>query len=99
MATWILSWDDFGIEAAINWTEEQNKYVEETLRNGQAKKDPVQLINYLELRARLNNHRNPEIYAINIDDSITYEHICNYFDCNPDPIKELVRNKSHFKIW
>ena len=99
MTTWILSWDDSGIEAAINWTEEQNKYVEETLRNGQAKKDPVQLINYLEIRARFNNHRNPEIYAINLEDSMDYEVICTYFDEHPDAIKELVRKKAHYKIW
>lgn len=99
MATWILSWDDTGIEAVINWTEEQNKYVEETLRNGQAKKDLVQLINYLEMRARFNNHRCPEIYAVNIDDEMDQDQIANYFEESPAVFKDLIRTKAHYKIW
>lgn len=98
MATWILSWDDNGLETALNWTDLQNNYTHEMLVNGNAP-DITQNIPRLQMRARFNNHRKPEIYAVNLDDEMDLNTICNYFHNNPEPIKELVRKHSHWKIW
>lgn len=98
MTCWILSWDDNGLETAINWTDMQSNYMQDLLVNGTAP-DITQNIPRLQMRARFNSHRHPEIYAVNLDNDMDYETICGYFDDHPEPIKELVRKNSHWKIW
>lgn len=98
MTTWILSWDDIGLEAVINWTEMQRNDVLETLKNNTSAR-AYEIINVLQLRARFNTQRNPEIYAINMEDSLTEKEIRDTFQDGGDAIKELIRRKAHYKIF
>lgn len=99
MTCWILSWDDNGLETILNWTEEQNKYVEASLKEEHIANPCYYQVDRLAMRARFNNHRNPEIYAINIADEIDAEQIIQYFEDNASAFKDLIRRKSHYKIW
>lgn len=98
MTCWVIGWDSEGLESIFNWTESQNKYVEQTLRDERTS-DPSSVIEYMKLRAQFNTHRNPEIYAVNIDEEIDADRIQQYFEDNTNAFKELIRQKSHYKVW
>lgn len=100
MATWIITWDDQGLEALINWTELYHNDILMRLTEDTARKPNLtSLIDRLQFRARYNNHRNPEAYAINFGDNITEDNIRSYFDFNSNAFKDLIRSKTHYVIW
>lgn len=99
MSTWILSWDDLGLEAVVNWSQKQSDFVEAALKEGHADNPVYDIINMLQLRARFNPHRHPEIWAVDIDDNMDEKLIREFFESSPNEIKELIRAKGKYKIW
>lgn len=98
MTLWIMSWDDNGLEAVINLTTMQEKYVFDTLAQGNVPNPIPSIIDRLELRARYNQHRNYEIYTLKTEDDMDADRIRDYFDANPPAFKDLVRKSATRKI-
>lgn len=98
MAIWLISWDDVGLEAVINYTDVQKKYLEKSLTSDNLT-DPYQLVQALKLRAIYNPQRHYEVYAINIEDELKKADILEWFNGAPEVFKEVIREKAQVKIF
>lgn len=99
--TYLLSWDMYGLESCINVTEmEHNKIISILGDKPDKNQDPSAnfTLNALILRAKFNPQRHYEIYAIEVDDSITKEDIVGMFKDAPNVSAELIRSRGH-KIY
>lgn len=93
MITWLLAWDDIGLEAVVNVSRLEQEYVYNALTNEPATDKRISLINHVTLRARFNSHRHYEVWMLNADDEIDREQFEWGFEVNPDTFKSLVRSK------
>lgn len=108
--TWLLSWDMFGLECAINvdYYEQGHKDHEknaiwETLKGNTVKEtDPGEtfsrILHRVLLRARINSQRHYEVYTVTIPSNITEDQIHEMFKNNAQSMADLVREKGtqHF---
>jgi len=93
----ILSWDQLGIEGIVpisqyeKWDQVQ---LLEMLKNGTSQPNPLnQIVNTMILRARFNQHRHYEIYAIDCEDGITEDDWADMFETDPQGTADLVRGR------
>lgn len=104
--TFVLSWDNLGLEACIDASE-----IEERRLEGEKKKmwdilqdkdqpefggrDPTlgSIVATLELRARVNSHRHYEIYSVNTPYSITAKDMRDMFENDPQGSADLIRER------
>lgn len=95
--TFVLSWDQLGLEAVVNATDIEQNEVFDILRDAPATKSrPRQLeaiLSAMTMRARANGHRHYEIYAVEVDKSITEEQIRKYFEDDPQAMADLIRRR------
>jgi hypothetical protein len=96
--TYVLSWDQLGLEACINISDIEKRKVWDTLKSTEDQpwnngRDPDigHIVNALMLRARFNHQRHYEIYAIETDDSISTEDMRDMFECDPQGSADLIR--------
>lgn len=92
----LIVWNMLGVEAVLNLNDIAEKRVEAVLKEeftNQIDINPDHALDYFLLRARFNQHRNYEIYGINISDSITAKDIIEMFDNDPQHTAELIREK------
>lgn len=102
--TFVLFWDCHGLEACHDITgtiAEAEKIDRENLF--ERLKDPEEeppnsamreigrIVQYGSLRARMNSHRNYEMYLINTNIEITKEQLISYFEENPQATADLIR--------
>ena len=90
----LLVWDMYGLETAVNLDGCMSKRVQAALL--EEKHDlvhPGQLIEKSLLRARFNTHRNYEVYAIMLPRGTTEEEVVGWFDKNPQGLADIVRKK------
>ena len=89
---YILSWDMNGLESCINASQVDREKTWNLLADKDERHEDVgTIIRHLTLRARFNSQRHYEIYAINVDPSITKEDLVEQFDQNPQAMADLVR--------
>lgn len=90
--TWVLSWDQTGLESVILAYDPQ--WLMDSLTTG---KTPSidSTVNAMMLRARFNTQRHYEIYAINFDYEMTADDIREYFDESPQAFVDLIRERGH----
>lgn len=101
--TYILSWDMYGLEACINASEIEHERIINILsdtnspwnREKRQGKSLNYTLNALTLRAKFNPQRHYEIYAIEVDDSITEKDIVGMFADAPNDAAELIRSRGH----
>lgn len=97
--TYILSWDCFGLESCINATQEDINRTWNLLRDSnEVSTDVAQVLQQLIFRARFNTQRHYEIYAIDVDNTITEDDIVSQFESNPQGMADLVRSRGR-KIY
>lgn len=97
--TYIVSWDCHGLEACINISDIDKENMWAALKETDSDPDPNKgrpatvssIVNAIVLRAKFNNQRHYEIYAIDTDDNITAEDLRNNFDNQPQVMADLVR--------
>ena len=89
----LLVWDMYGLEAAVNMDEIFEAEVEAKLKEEQSGEKIGQLINYFLLRARFNTQRNYEIYAVNLPSGTTKDEVFGWFNGNEQSMAELIRIK------
>ena len=111
--TFIISWDNTGVECVFNASESERQKTFNMLANTYNPEDkthnPNSLLNMLVLRARYNPQRHYEIYAMDAEEGITEADIKEMFENDPQGSADLIRergrklygdrlDKSHVKI-
>jgi hypothetical protein len=93
--TFILSWDNYGLESCINATELDMQHTLAILSNTlQSRTSELQTImNQILLRAKANGQRHYEVYSIQVDSSITANDLKQQFEECPQDIANLIRDK------
>ena len=108
MNTYIISWDQTGLEAVVDITENiarGNTFEREQIWD--LLKDPSRtprnewvhevnhMVGMMMMRARANPQRYYEIYSINTDDSITKEDLTQMFEDTPQTAADLIRERGN----
>ena len=108
MNTYIISWDQTGLEAVVDITENiarGNAFEREQIWD--LLKDPgcttrnewVHKVNHMVgmmmMRARANPQRHYEIYSINTDAGITKQDMVNMFEDTPQTAADLIRERGN----
>lgn len=92
--TYVLAWDMYGLESCICASQIEKERVWNVLANKEVRHEGVgQIVNMLTLRARFNSQRRYEIYAIDVDASITKEVLVQQFEEAPQEMAELIRGR------
>ena len=91
--TYLLSWDMHGLEACVNIGDMDRQKTFDILRGVENTSNPNQIANAIMLRARFNPQRFYEIYALDVDPSISVEDIKDAFESDPQGMAELVRKR------
>ena len=89
--TLILMWSQEGLETIIDATSADKKLMWSTLK-GEVHIDILRL-NAMVLRARTNNRRKYEIYAVDVEPYLNDNHIEDMFSENFDNTVALIREK------
>lgn len=90
----LLFWDIFGLESAINLDQIVQHRTEAVLKDEQpTEPDLVALINMLELRARFNPDRQYELYAIGLPAHYTQDEVHDLFEQDAQAMADLVRSR------
>jgi len=98
----IFSWDQYGIESIVPITayehhDKQNLML--MLKGEQPKRNPLNnIIHNLIIRARVNNQRHYEIYAVDCHPDLDEEFWRQQWEEHPQFTAELIREKGH-KIY
>lgn len=93
MSEFLISWDTNGIEAIIPIGEQRSENLVAKLSG---KPEPFNIgstYNMLCMRARFNPQRSPQIWGINVDDSITEAMLREIADTTPQVLVDLVKEK------
>jgi hypothetical protein len=91
--TWVIVWDDIGLESLANLTEIDCADTMKRLQEGSALDGISRTLRMMQLRARLNSHRNPEIWVFAVDGSISKTRMEKAFGMDPDGVKQMIRDK------
>jgi len=96
---YLISWDMTGLEAVIPITQYEQWDRDNTfriLKDEPTARNPIDnIIQGMLLRARFNNHRHYEIYAIDCVDEISEQDIRQMFETDPQASAELIRARGH----
>ena len=90
----LLFWDIFGLESAVNLDRAVQRRTEAVLK-GEQPTDPDigELINMFKMRAQFNTDRQYELYAIGLPAHLTQDCIHDMFEQNPQGMVDLVRSR------
>lgn len=93
----VLSWDQLGLESVIPITQYED-WEHQDLLDVLADRKPTtnplgKILFSLTMRARFNQQRHYEIYAIDCDTSITEEDWRDMFERNPQGSADMVRER------
>jgi len=101
--TFVLSWDQEGLEAVVPISEIEREQMWQTLKQDfhndnyqkfQGRFESVTaIVGRLMMRAKLNSHRHYEIYAIDVEDDITSDDLRDMFEQSPQSSAELIRER------
>lgn len=90
--TFVLSWDQLGLDGVINATEYEQRAMMSILKDDETPpKSAASVVNAMLLRARFNSQRHYEIYAIDVTDSISEDDIRSMFEDDPQSAADLIR--------
>lgn len=95
--TFIISWDQLGVECVFNASEVDRQTTFEMLQGtynkDASKRSSGELLHFLKLRAKFNSHRFYEIYAIEVEDGIEHQDIKDMFESDPQGSADLIRSR------
>jgi hypothetical protein len=95
MATqWVVLFDNEGLDTLIPWSELQEETVMSVL-SGKPRvgPNPQHVVSNTLMRARLNTHRNTEVWAYNTSNDIDVDEMRHVWDESPQYMADLVRAK------
>lgn len=90
-STFILSWDQQGLESCINVTEHEQDRVLSVLSDRPDVGNVNRIINAILLRARFNSQRHYEVYAVEAAEGITQDDLVEMFQQDPQGSADLIR--------
>jgi hypothetical protein len=91
----LVSWDMYGIESAINITEIDKEATWAALQDTQPTQRLSSIVNQVMLRARYNSQRHYEVYTVTVDEGITGKDIIEMFENDPQGSANLIRERGH----
>jgi hypothetical protein len=95
----LVYWCEEGLESVIPITEYEQWDRDNTFRvlnNQEPVRNPMNsLIQNMMLRARVNEQRHYELYAIDCDNNISKQDIERMFETEPQAAAELFRSRGH----
>jgi hypothetical protein len=96
---YLVYWCEEGLESVVPITEYEQWDSENTFRvlnNQETIRNPLnQMIQNMMLRARFNEQRHYELYAIDCDNGINKTDIEQMFEDNPQAAADLFRSRGH----
>ena len=92
--TFVVVWDNTGLEYVGNITEDEQRRVWGTLK-GKPVGTALPNLNHMILRARYNPQRNYEIYQVEATDGITADDIRDMFAASPQTAADTIRRLGH----
>ena len=96
---YLVYWCEEGIESVIPITQYEHIDAENTFRvlnNQEVVRNPLNsIIQGMILRAKVNEQRHYELYAIDCDEGITKADIEQMFENDPQSAAELFRSRGH----
>lgn len=93
-STFVVVWDNTGLEYVGNITEDEQRRVWGTLK-GKPVGTALPNLNHMILRARYNPQRHYEIYQVQATDGITADDIRNMFEASPQTAADTIRRLGH----
>ena len=90
----ICSFDCNGFECIVDVTSWEKQSLLDSIAGEQLRPAPVNL-NHLMLRARFNQHRNPEIYSFTTTEDLTEESLWEFAEENPQALADLIRKNGN----
>ncbi|CAB4241707.1 hypothetical protein UFOVP71_245 [uncultured Caudovirales phage] len=98
--SWVVVFDDTGIDALIPWTDIAEENMISKLSGDSPAVNVQQLVARTVLRAQLNGHRNMEIWGFNTKEDMSVDNMLKLWKVSNDvtPLKDLVRSKGN-KIY
>ena len=92
--TYVLAWDMYGLESCICASQIEKERVWNVLADKEHRNESVgHILQMLTMRARFNSQRCYEIYAIDVNSSITKEVLIEQFEQAPQEMAELIRSR------
>ena len=92
MNYYLVVWDNLGLEAVVDLSDYINQTsLFQVIDNPNKKNNTFNPIEYYQLRARINMHRNYNIYSISTDDSISQEDIVGLFGKTKKSLKLAIK--------
>jgi hypothetical protein len=96
---YLVYWCEEGLESVVPITEYEHWDRDNTFRvlnNQETVRNPLnQLIQNMMLRARINDQRHYELYAVDCDNSIDKTDIEQMFETDPQTAADLFRKRGH----
>lgn len=88
-----------GLETIHEMTYDPEQYIIDALTEGNLPSCPDSgTLNFMLLRARVNNQRSYEIYALETTDEVTKKSLEKYFEENPQATADMVRSHGT-RVW
>jgi hypothetical protein len=93
----IIMWDQYGLEAVIDVTQEQKNRLFDMITGQDNSFDQWlnRTVSYCILRAQVNSQRAYEIYSIKVDSAVTADDMAQWFNDNPQQMADLIRQKGN----
>jgi hypothetical protein len=93
----IIMWDQYGLEAVIDVTQEQKNRLFDMIAGQDNSFDQwlSRTVSYSILRAQVNSQRNYEIYSVRVDSAVTADDMAQWFNDNPQQMADLMRQKGN----
>jgi hypothetical protein len=92
--TYLLVWTSFGFEDITNLTKLiEEEILDKLIEKERIYKSAASIIDFWLLRARLNPHRNYNVYTINVSGDITEDYLLMLSKDNPQNFANLVKEK------
>ena len=96
---YLIYWCEEGLESVVPITQYEQLDAENTFRvlnNQEMVRNPLNsMIQGMILRAKVNEHRHYELYAIDCNDGITKEDLEQMFETDPQAAADLFRKRGH----
>lgn len=86
-------WDCLGLEYCEDITRREQAQMWAELKGTKADLGKYPSLSALVLRARFNSQRHYEIWAVDVDHTITAEDMIDMFNQNPQGMADLVRSR------
>ena len=92
--SWLVLFDDNGVDTLIPWTEVAEETMLSTLSGEPPAINGRHLVSMVMIRAQLNNQRNTEVWAFNTQEDMNVDEMhAIWKNWDIAPLKELVRSK------